>query len=144
VNAGRKATRGRREVARWCPRSKNDARRATRGHLAAVPPRDTLRVIDAAEEFVVQVNRSRPGRNWVYSGQLRKSVGSVYANLVDGYGRGPGADRNRLYVVARAECEETLGWIRQARNANKVAGQEFFKLLNRGVVIVRMINNLIL
>jgi len=109
-----------------------------------VPPRDTLRVIDAAEEFVVQVNRSRPARNWVYSGQLRKSVGSVYANLVDGYGRGPGADRNRLYVVARAGCEETLGWIRQARNANKVTGQEFFKLLNRGVVIVRMINNLIL
>jgi hypothetical protein len=73
-----------------------------------MPPRDTLRVIDATEELVVQVNRSRPARGWVYSGQPRKSVGSVYANLVDGYGRGPGADRNRLYVVAKAECEETL------------------------------------
>ncbi len=109
-----------------------------------MPPRDTLRVIDAAEEFVAQVNRSAPARNWVYAGQLRRSAGSVYANLVEGYGRGPGADRNRLYVVARAECEEALGWIRQARNANKLAGREFFNLLNRGVVIVRTINGLIM
>jgi four helix bundle protein len=103
-----------------------------------------LRVIDAAEEFVASVNRCAAAKHWVYATQLRRAAGSVYANLVEGYGRGPGADRKRLYRIARAECEEALGWIRQARNANELPDREFFNLMNRGVVIARMINGLVM
>ena len=79
-----------------------------------MPPRRTLRVIDAAEDFAVDVHRcfSGPGRSKFYADQARRAAGSVYSNLIEGFGRGPGADRMRVYRTARSECEEALGWIR--------------------------------
>src|SRR5262249_14625564 len=48
----------------------------------AIPPRGTLRVIDAAEDFAVDVNRCF-GLQF-YSEQARRAAGSVCSNLIEG------------------------------------------------------------
>jgi len=108
-----------------------------------MPPRGTLRVIDAAEEFVSLVTADfAKVRNWPFTDQLPRAAGSVFANLVEGYGRGSGADRVRLYRIAKGSCEEALAWLRQARDAGALEERAYFRLYNRGIVIVRMINQL--
>jgi len=81
-------------------------------------------------------------KSWPYTDQLRRAAGSVFANLIEGYGRGQGADRVRLYRIAKASCEEVLGWLRQARDAGVLEERAYFRLYNRAIVIVRMINQL--
>lgn len=110
-----------------------------------MPSPGSLRVIDAAEEFAVSINRllkSRP-KPVTYADQLRRSAGSVGANLVEGYGRGPGADRLNRYRTAKGECEEALSWLRGAYRLGEIPAKDFFTLSNRGIVIARMISALI-
>ena len=109
-----------------------------------MPPNGTLRVIDAAEDYAVDVNRLfgwRAGRK-TYSEQARRAAGSISSNLIEGYGRGPGADRMRVYRIARSECEETLGWIRKTYRLGELTRADYHRLSNRGITIVRMINGL--
>ena len=110
-----------------------------------MPSPGSLRVIDAAEDFAVAINRLLKNRTKpvTYADQLRRSVGSVGANLVEGYGRGPGPDRLNRYRTAKAECEETLSWLRSAHRLGEIAGKDFYALSNRGIVIARMISALI-
>jgi four helix bundle protein len=109
-----------------------------------MPPRRTLRVIDAAEDFAVDVHRSfsGPGRSKFFADQARRAAASVYSNLVEGFGRGPGADRMRVYRTARSECEEALGWIRLSYRIDQLASHDFHRLTNRGVAIIWMIRGL--
>ena len=113
--------------------------------LPGMPPPGSLRVIDAAEDFAVTVNRLLKSRfrPVTYADQLRRSAGSVGANLVEGYGRGPGADRLNRYRTAKAECEETLSWLRGAYRLGEIPAKDFYALSNRGIVIARMISALI-
>ena len=108
-------------------------------------PDRALRVIDAAEDFTVQVNRVLNSRRkaFTYADQLRRSAGGVGSNLNDGYGRGRGPDRNRFFRIAKSECEETLSWLRGSYRLGELSQKDFFTLSNRGIVIVRMINGLI-
>ena len=101
-------------------------------------------MIDAAEQLAVDVNRmlkSRP-RSSTYAEQLKRAVGSIGANLVEGYGRGPGADRMNRYRTAKSECEETLSWLRGSYRLGEIPARDFFSLTNRGIVITRMISSL--
>ena len=109
-----------------------------------MPPRGTLKAIDAAEDFGVEVTQwlAVRGRRCAHADQLRRSAGSVSSNLIEGYGRGPGADRNRVYRIAKSECEEALGWLRKSEKLKEIAPKDFHRLSNRGIVIVRMINAL--
>ena len=109
-----------------------------------MPPPGSLRVIDAAEQFAVEVDRmlkARP-RSLTYAEQLKRSVGSIGANLVEGHGRGPGADRMNRYRLAKGECEEVLSWLRDSYKLGEISAKDFFRLSNRGIVISRMINKL--
>ena len=109
-----------------------------------MPPRGTLKVIDAAEDFAVDVvtcfNRSR--RPKTFAGQTCDSAGSVSANLIEGYDRGPGPDRMRLYRYARSSCEEALGWLHKAYRLAEIGKRDYYRLRNRGITIVRMIRRL--
>jgi four helix bundle protein len=121
-------------------------RRATRLMHAywLMPPRRTLRVIDAAEDFAIDVHRCFSGRRRrkSYAEQASRAAASVYANLVEGFGRGPGPDRMRLYRYARSSCEEALGWIRLSHRIDELASRNFYRLTNRGVAIIWMIRGL--
>ena len=107
-------------------------------------PRRPLRVIDAAEAFAADVHRcfNGPGRPKTYADQATRAAASVYANLKEGFGRGPGLDRMRFYRYARSSCEEALGWIRLSHQVDELATRKFHRLMNRGVAIIRMIRRL--
>jgi four helix bundle protein len=102
-------------------------------------------VLDAAEQFAVEVNRliKSSAKPLTYSEQLKRAAGSIGANLAEGFGRGPGADRLNRYRIARGECEEALGWLRNSYKLREVCAKDFFPLSNRGIVISRMITGLI-
>lgn len=104
-----------------------------------------LRVIEAAEEFSVQVKRllRRHKRRVSNANQLSRAAGGVASNLNEGYGRGPGGEREHSYRISRGECEEALSRLREAHEAREITDKEFFPLSNRGVVIIRMINALL-
>jgi len=122
-----------------------DAFAGLRPHSSRMPPPGSLRVIDAAEQLAVDVNRMLKSRrrSLTYAEQLKRAVGSIGANLVEGYGRGPGADRVNRYPTAKSECEETLSWLRDSYRLGEIPAKDFFTFTNRGIVISRMIGSLV-
>jgi four helix bundle protein len=50
------------------------------------------------------------------SEQLCRSLGSIGANLAEGYSRGTGKDRARFYECALGSARESRGWIHQGRH----------------------------
>jgi four helix bundle protein len=49
--------------------------------------------------------------------QICRATGSVGANIADGYGRGSGRDRVRLYEYALCSARESASWYHSARHA---------------------------
>ena len=58
------------------------------------------------------------------SNQLYRAVGSVGANLAEGYSRGTGKDRARFYEYALGSARESRDWYFKARH---VLGDEVFQ-----------------
>jgi four helix bundle protein len=50
------------------------------------------------------------------AGQLYRAVGSVEANLSEGYSRGSGRDRARFYEYALGSARESRGWYYKGRH----------------------------
>jgi four helix bundle protein len=49
--------------------------------------------------------------------QLLRAAGSIGPNIADGYGRGSGRDRVRLYEYALSSARECAAWYHSARHA---------------------------
>ena len=50
------------------------------------------------------------------AGQLYRAVGSIEANISEGYSRGSGRDRARFYEYALGSARETRGWYYKGRH----------------------------
>jgi four helix bundle protein len=50
------------------------------------------------------------------SGQLYRSLGSISANIAEGYSRGTGKDRARFYEYALGSARESRDWYYKARH----------------------------
>ena len=50
------------------------------------------------------------GRGKIISQQLIRSMGSIAANIEEGYGRGFGKEFPRFLRIARGSAQETKGW----------------------------------
>ena len=50
------------------------------------------------------------------SGQLYRALGSISANLAEGYSRGTGKDRARFYEYALGSARESRDWYWKARH----------------------------
>ena len=61
--------------------------------------------------------------------QVLRSADSVTVNIVEGVGRGRAADKLRFYHMSRGSLEETLSWIRKARNRGLMDYSQGSKLL---------------
>ena len=57
----------------------------------------------------------RPGV-FALADQLLRSLGSISANLEEGWGRGFGADRNRFLRIALGSAREAKGWYFRSRH----------------------------
>ncbi|HTL82519.1 MAG TPA: four helix bundle protein [Bacteroidia bacterium] len=55
------------------------------------------------------------GRGKVLSVQMIRSMGSIPANIEEGYGRGFGKEYPRFLRIARGSAQETKGWYDRSR-----------------------------
>jgi four helix bundle protein len=102
-----------------------------------------LRVLDAAQWVADTIHRFlRLNRGILNAEQLSKSANSIPANIVEGFGRDPGRDRNRFLRNARSSSEETNEHWREAHEAKQVDHSLYWSVHHRLVAIVRMLNSL--
>ena len=55
-------------------------------------------------------------RTWDVASQLYRAVGSIEANISEGYSRGSGRDRARFYEYALGSARESRGWYYKGRH----------------------------
>jgi four helix bundle protein len=103
-----------------------------------------LAVLDAAEQVVADVVKlvDSKRRRLLFKAQLRDSAQSVTANIGEGFGRATRADRNRTLLIARGEAEETIRHLRTNFVAKRIDDAVYWRLHNRLVTIVKMLNSL--
>jgi four helix bundle protein len=104
-----------------------------------------LAVLDAADSVADEINRlidSRP-RRVIHVYQLRKASQSIGANISEGFGRGPGPERDQKLRVSRGEAEETIRHLRANYASNRISRTDYWRLRNRLIAIVRMLSSLL-
>ena len=71
------------------------------------------------------------------SDQLYRAIGSISANLDEGYSRGTGKDRARFYEYALGSGRESRGWYFKGRHVlGEIVVRERFRLLTE---IIRLL-----
>ena len=113
--------------------------------LGSMGRRD-LKVLDAAEAAADMIERlidRRSARRLISATQMRRSVHSVPANIVEGFGRGTAGDRARVLRIARGEAEETMQHLSDNRRANRISATEYWAIRNKCAVVVKMLNALV-
>jgi len=55
-------------------------------------------------------------RTWGVSDQLYRALGSISANIEEGYSKGTGKDRARFYEYALGSARESRGWYYKGRH----------------------------
>src|ERR1043166_316693 len=73
-----------------------------------------LFVADLGWHDVTKLMRDR--RTLDLSGQLYRALGSIGANVSEGYSRGTGKDRARFYEYALGSARESRGWYYDGRH----------------------------
>ena len=104
-----------------------------------------LDVLDAAERVVDGINRlidQRP-RRLLYVRQMRASAQSIVANIGEAFGRRSSGDRARSLEIARGEAEETIRHLSTNFRCERIPPEDYWRLRNRLVVIVKMLKSLI-
>ncbi len=97
--------------------------------------------------FLVEVVRNdvkrfdRAGADSAAQGQLLRAVGSVAANLAEGYGRPTAADRLRFFSYALGSAREAQTWYRLLRSSDDES--MFSDRLERLARVCRMVTALI-
>ena len=104
-----------------------------------------LAVLDAADVVADEINRliDNSPRRLIHVHQSRKASQSIGANVSEGFGRGPGPERDQKLRVARGEAEETIRHLRANYASNRITRTDFWRLRNRLVAIIRMLSSLL-
>lgn len=94
-----------------------------------------LYLADVGWDDVTQLAQDR--RTTGLSDQLYRAIGSISANLDEGYSRGTGRDRARFYEYALGSARESRGWYFKARHVlGETIVQARFHLL---IEIIRLL-----
>ena|SRR5579871_106271 len=75
--------------------------------------------------------------------QLVRAADSVGANIAEGYGRCHTLDALRFYSIARGSLEETMFWLRRAKNAGLIDNKTYWGLVSRYQILSRSLNKFI-
>jgi four helix bundle protein len=94
--------------------------------------RMALYLADSAWDDVDRLNANR--RSWAVANQLHRALGSVVANIAEGYSRGGGKDRARILEIALGSAREARVWYYLGR---RVLGDEY--VLGRMALITEII-----
>ena len=76
--------------------------------------RKALFAADVGWEDVTELNKDRRTRG--LSDQLYRALGSISANIAEGYSRGTGKDRARFYEYALGSARESRDWYYKGRH----------------------------
>jgi four helix bundle protein len=104
-----------------------------------------LRVLEAARAVADEITtllRKRGREGLIHRSQLSKSAQSVSANIREALGRDTGPDRNQFYRYARGSAEETDEHIRANHAGARIPTPVYWRLHNRLMVIIKMLNSL--
>ena len=85
---------------------------------------------------------ARAGRRLARDRQMRKAARSIAANIREAYGRRVGPERNPFFRFARSSAEVVDEHLRANFRRHRVEPATFWRVHNRIVVIVRMLNAL--
>lgn len=94
------------------------------------------------EVYLAVVRWPSFARNTV-GAQFVGSLDSVGANLVEGDGKGPGADAIRFFRIARGSCREMRYWIQRAMARRLIDAKTGERWLAEASQVVGMIHGLI-
>ena len=82
--------------------------------------RETLFLLEKVREDLKELGR--PGSHGHAKEQLLTSVGSIAANIAEGYGRPTTADRSRFLSYALGSAREAIAWYQTLRPSTEHAG----------------------
>ena len=108
-----------------------------------MPPRD-LHVLDAADRLADQINElidRSPRGQLLHVTQMRDAVQAIGANISEGLGRATRRDRNRSFIIARGEAEETIRHLGANFRTERIGPKDYWPRHNRLVVIVKMLSS---
>jgi len=103
-----------------------------------------LAVLEAAQTVEDEINQlidDRP-RRLLHVSQMRRAAHAVVSSIDEGFGRGPDGGRAQALRVARGEAEETIGHLRANFAARRIDKATFWRLRNRLITIIKMLNAL--
>jgi len=80
---------------------------------------------------------------WVIADQGLRSIGSISANITEGYGSQSGKEFVRFLMIARRENSESLNWLIKCRERKFITEERFREYANLSEEIRKMINSLV-
>ncbi len=101
--------------------------------------REALFLVELVRDDIRRFDRA--GADEEAQGQLVRAVGSIAANVAEGYGRPTSADRVRFFSYALGSAREAMTWYRLLRSADDTA--LFADRLERLARICRMLIGLL-
>jgi four helix bundle protein len=106
--------------------------------------RRDLHVLDVAEQVVNELIElsSLPRCRLLFRAQLLDSAHGICRNIAEAFGRGTKPDRDRVLFIARGEAEETLENLAPNFRARRMEPGVFWRLHNRVVTIIKMLDEL--
>lgn len=84
------------------------------------------KAVDLFEQVVKDVEKfpnTRAGR--VIEDQVLRSVGSISANIAEGYGRRKGKEYEHYLYISRGSTNETIDWYEKLKRLGYVSGEVF-------------------
>lgn len=102
-----------------------------------------IRACRFSDEVYLVVARWPEFARSTFGNQLVRSLDSVGANLVEGDGRGWGADSLRFFRISRASCREMRHWIHRAHARHLIDDKCAAAWIDEATELVRMIQGLI-
>ena len=91
-----------------------------------------LKVWQKAIELFEQVAKDVEGfpntrAAWVIEDQVLRSVGSISANIAEGYGRRKGKEYEHYLYISRGSTNETIDWYEKLKRLGYVSGEVLTK-----------------
>lgn len=81
--------------------------------------------------------------SWILTDQLLRSVGSISANIAEGFGSGYTNEYIRVLRIARKECYESVNWLIKVRNQEFITEDKLRTYRELTTEILKMLNKLI-
>lgn len=81
--------------------------------------------------------------SWIIADQVIRSIGSVSANIAEGYGCGSKKEYIKCLMIARKENSESLNWLIKAQKRKFITNKRFQDYYNLTEEIKKMLNSII-